>query len=122
MNTIPFILLSVTIITAGQICMKIGLNSIKINFSRGIILTYLSIFFNPYVFVGTMIYVLGVFLWVYILSKVNLSFAYPFLGLTFVFVAICSKLILKEDISVTRWLGVITISLGVILVSECWKN
>jgi len=53
-----------------------------------------------------------------VLSAVDLSFAYPFLGFTYVLVLVLSKFILKEDVSLIRWIGTIIITIGVIVISR----
>lgn len=119
MYTIPFILLSVIIVVIGQIFVKKGLNSLgDIDFSSGIISSYMNIFLCPWVVLGVLVYSLGILLWLYVLTKVDLSYAYPFLGLTFVFVTLGSRWFLGEPISFIRWIGVLTIFFGVMLISK----
>jgi drug/metabolite transporter (DMT)-like permease len=54
--------------------------------------------------------------WVIAVSRADISRIYPFLGLTFILVALCSWLFLHESLTVWRWVGIIMISLGVFLV------
>jgi len=49
---------------------------------------------------------------------VDLSFAYPFIGLTYVMVLVLSRFILKEDVNLIRWAGAIIITIGVIVISR----
>jgi len=103
MNTFPYILLNVIIVVADQIFVKKGLNLLgTLDFSAGFITPYIQILLSPMVTLGLSIYIMGVFFWLYVLSKVELSFAYPFLGLTFVFVALASHIFLGASLSVTR--------------------
>jgi drug/metabolite transporter (DMT)-like permease len=75
-------------------------------------------FLSPYVLVGTFIYFLGVFFWLYALVKVDLSFAYPFSALSYGLVLLLSWLFLGENIPSLRLIGVLVICLGVIIVSK----
>ena len=119
MFTIISILISVCAIVAGQLCMKKALNDLgDIDFASSLIFTYLKIFMSPFVIVGLSFYIIGVFSWLYVLSKVDLSYAYPFLALTFVLVAISSSIFLGEYISPRRWIGIIVICLGILLILE----
>ena len=89
----------------------------NVDFSGGILSIYVKILLSPCVFFGGFIYFLSLFIWFYVLSKVDLSFAYPFLALSYVLVLVLSWLVLGESISTLRIAGVLIISGGVILVA-----
>lgn len=55
-------------------------------------------------------------LWLLILEKAPLILAYPILSLDFCLIQIASRFVLKEEISLTRWIGAAIISLGVALI------
>jgi drug/metabolite transporter (DMT)-like permease len=113
------ILISVIVVVAGQVCIKKGLNSLEdIDFASSILLAYLKIFLSPFVVLGISLYIIGVFFWLYALSKVDLSYAYPFTALSYVLVAFLSSFLLGEQISAIRWTGIIGICLGVLLISR----
>jgi len=119
MPAVLIILVAILFSVTGQIFLKTGLNIMgPIDFSSGFILTYFKIFLSPYVMVGVFTYVLSVLFWVYALSKVDLSFAYPFVALSYVLILITSKLFLGETIPMIRWIGVFVICIGVILISR----
>jgi drug/metabolite transporter (DMT)-like permease len=104
---------------AGQLFIKKGLNLLgNINFASGIVSSYARIFFSPFVFIGISVYFLGVFFWLYALSKVDLSFAYPFVSLSYILVVFSSWWLLGESISMVRWTGILAICLGVFLISR----
>ena len=52
------------------------------------------------------------------LSRVELSFAYPFLSLAYVVVAAYAYFVFKEDVNSLRIAGIGLICLGTILVSR----
>jgi drug/metabolite transporter (DMT)-like permease len=119
MFTILGLVMSMLLGVVGQLFIKKGLNSLGgINFSSGLIAAYLKIFFSPFVILGISLYFLGVFFWLYALSKVELSFAYPFVSLSYVLVVVLSWLFLGESISLVRWAGVAVICAGVFLISR----
>jgi drug/metabolite transporter (DMT)-like permease len=102
----------------AQVFIKRGLNSLDaLDFSR-VVESYVRVLFSPFVLVGLLLYFLGVFFWLYTLSKVELSFAFPFIGLSYVLVVLFSWVVLGESISYLRWIGVVVICLGVFLVSR----
>lgn len=119
MKAISMIFIAVILAVIGQIFVKLGLNSLEpIDFSSGLIQTYSRIFLTPFVLVGSFVYFLSIFFWIYSLTKVDLSFAFPFLALSYVLIAVASLVFLGEEISMLRWLGMIIICFGVYLVSK----
>jgi len=119
MVAILCLIISMSLGVAGQLFIKKGLNMLgNINFGSGIISSYSRIFFSPFVIIGISVYFLGVFFWLYALSKVDLSFAYPFISLSYVLVVFSSWWLLGESISFLRWAGVVVICLGVFLISR----
>ena len=53
-----------------------------------------------------------------VLSKVDISYAYPFLGLSFVLITAWGYLVLSEPLSIYKVLGVLLIVCGVALVAK----
>ena len=103
----------------GQMFIKKGLNSLgNLEFSKGLFTSYVKIFFSPLVVVGLFTYFIGVFFWLYGLSKVDLSFAFPFVSLSYVLVFLLSWWVLGEELSMLRWTGLCVICLGVLLVGK----
>lgn len=119
MFAIPSLLISMFLGVVGQVFIKKGLNSLgNLDFSTALIATYVKIFFTPFIILGISLYSLGVFFWLYALSKVELSFAYPFVSVSYVLVLFFSWWFLGENISLLRWAGVFSICLGVFLISR----
>jgi multidrug transporter EmrE-like cation transporter len=67
-------------------------------------------------FLGVILYGLSFALWLVILSKINVSIAYPFtIGLTLAFTLVGAHIFLRESLSPQGVLGVAMIIIGVIL-------
>lgn len=117
--TILFILLSVFLTATGQVFIKRGLNSLgNVDLTGGILSFYIRVFLSPPVLLGSLLYLISVFSWLYALSKVDLSFAYPFISLSYVLVLFFSWWFLGETVSLLRWAGIFIISFGVFLISR----
>ena len=120
-SSILLILLSISIAVGGQLLLKVGINRIGIvNFGS---LDAFRQFFSgviksPLVVTGLFLYVVSSAIWLIAIAAVDLSFAYPFLGFTYVMVLVLSKFILKEDVNPIRWIGTIIITIGVIVLSR----
>lgn len=119
MPAVLAILVAVIFATVGQVLVKKGLNSLgPIDFGVGLLIAYFQILRSPFVCLGALTYTCSVFFWLYALSKVDLSFAFPFLALSYVLIMIASAVLLGEHISALRWLGVLAICGGLMLVSR----
>ena len=113
------ILVSVTSGVAGQTALKLGLSqpgaAEGVNSLASLITT---IFTSPLVLLGLGLYALGALAWIAVLSRMDLSLAYPFLALNFVLVALVSKFFLGETIPAMRWAGIAVICAGILLVAR----
>jgi drug/metabolite transporter (DMT)-like permease len=118
--SILYILVSVLAGAVGQILLKKGMSSmgpLTLSVSElGSILWRIAT--NPFVIVGLAIYVSGTVFWLVALSRVELSYAYPFASLSYVVMLIASWLLFREDISGMRLLGTLVVGLGVFLISR----
>jgi undecaprenyl phosphate-alpha-L-ara4N flippase subunit ArnE len=103
-------LFSISLSALAQLLMKLGMSSYQAGNSVLFAAT------NPYVAAGFTAYGAGALLWLKVLSRVELSLAYPLVSLAFVLVAILSWLVLGEHLSVTRMLGMGFIVVGIALI------
>jgi len=77
-----------------------------------------SIVFNVFVIGGLFMMVVSMACHLLVLSKVDISYAYPFLGLSFVLITAWGYLVLSEPLSIYKLLGVLLIVCGVALVAK----
>jgi len=73
---------------------------------------------EPYFIGGAACYALSVVVWIIGLSRVPVSVAYPMLSLGYVANAIAAHYLLGESVTLTRWLGIGVIIVGVWLVAR----
>jgi drug/metabolite transporter (DMT)-like permease len=115
MNVILIILTGILCASLGQVFWKLGMNAVGAidNFSiSGIV----SMFLNPLVFLGLLMYGLSTIFWLIALSQKDLSYVYPFIALTFVIVLLLSKFLLHENVGPYRIVGTLIIIAGLIIV------
>jgi drug/metabolite transporter (DMT)-like permease len=118
---LALILLSVAISAGAQLVLKKGMSAPALQqvMARGNSFdTLVHIFLSPLVIGGLFIYFLGAVVWLLVLSKVELSQAYPFVGLGFILTLILSVLFLSETASMMRIIGTMVIVAGVVMVSQ----
>ena len=77
---------------------------------------------NAAVWAGLATFGLSAMVWIVVLSRASLSFAYPFVSLTYVIILLFDGLILHEPVSALRWGGVAFIVLGIVLVSRTHQS
>jgi drug/metabolite transporter (DMT)-like permease len=70
------------------------------------------------VWTGLVIFVLSAAVWLVVLSRASLSFAYPFASLTYVLILLFDRFILDQPISGLRYAGVALIIAGLLLISR----
>jgi drug/metabolite transporter (DMT)-like permease len=117
---IGYILVSVMLSATGQILLKKGMTQTgAITLSSNQIVSVLwRIASNPYVIIGLMIYVCGTVFWLAALSRVDLSYAYPFASLSYVIMLTASWLLFHENITPVRLLGTLIVAVGVLVISR----
>ena len=117
---IPFILFTVLTNALAQVSLKYGMMQLgSLNFA-GVnpIIKLLQIVFSPFVFIGLCIFVISMASHLFVLSKVELSFAYPFLSLAYVVVAVIAYYLFHEDLNALRIGGIALICVGTVLIAQ----
>lgn len=104
---------------AGQTAIKLGVSrpdapQAKANISSLLLLIVQS----PLVLLGLALYGVGALAWIAVLSRLDLSYAYPFLALNFVLITLISYLMLGESIPTLRWFGIGVICIGILLIAR----
>ncbi|MBA4117904.1 MAG: 4-amino-4-deoxy-L-arabinose transferase [Candidatus Puniceispirillum sp.] len=120
LTTLPLILLCVFLNTGAQILLKLGVRGVgEMCFAlQGLPNLAWRLCMNPAIIGGLGLYVMSVALWLFVLSKVEVSVAYPLSSLGYVLTALCGSWILGEMITPVRWVGIGVILVGVYLVSR----
>ena len=120
MKYLPFILFTVFTNAAAQVMLKQGMSSMGAlgDASDAIVIRVFQVVFNPWVFVGLVTFVISMASHLFVLSKVELSFAYPFLSLAYVAVAIFAYFVFQEDLNAWRIAGIALICVGTVLIAQ----
>ncbi|UPJ47783.1 transporter [Bradyrhizobium sp. 200] len=120
MKYIGFILFTVLTNAAAQLMLKYGMMQLGPLSFAGLnpILKILEIVFSPWVFLGLSTFVISMASHLYVLSKVELSFAYPFLSLAYVAVAACAYFMFREELNAFRIAGIGFICIGTVLIAQ----
>ncbi len=112
-----YILLTVLLTVYGQIVIKwkmLNVGKLPDDIITKVLFLFMNIF-NPWIasaFIGAFV---SAILWMYAMTKVDLSYAYPFMSLSFVFVLFLSHYFFKETITIYKIYGMLLIVAGVII-------
>lgn len=74
-------------------------------------------FLNLYILLGYFLLILRGFVWIFILKKVNLSFAYSFISISYIFILLIAYFMFKENITSNNIIGSSLIITGIIFIS-----
>ena len=125
LNSAGLLVLSVSLMAAGQLCMRRGMLAFGPiesaaafgNLVWGGIISPGTI---PFVWLGMIVYALAIMVWLQVLSRMDLSIAFPMMSLSYVLVYLGAALwpALDEAITVGRLAGTGLIMCGVALVAQ----
>ena len=116
---IPFILFTVVTNAAAQLMLKQGMNSIgAFNVgSEPILALVFRIIFNPFVYFGLMNFVVSMGSHLFVLSRVDVSFAFPVLSIAYVLVALYAHFFMNELLTWNHIVGIGLIVGGTVFIS-----
>lgn len=119
-KSIPLILFTVLTNAAAQIMLKRGMIIVgRLSLDPSSLLgSFWRVAFNPFVVGGLFIFVVSMASHLVVLSRVDLSFAYPFLSLAYVVVTAYAYFVFNEDVNQFRIAGIALICLGTVLISR----
>ena len=115
MSPFVFVGLSIIFTITGQLLLKRGMSGIGKSGAAGMGV-FLKMILSPWVVGGLAVYFMGVISWILALSSLPLTLAYPFGSLSYVGIFIASYFLFKEKITPARWLGIVIIVSGLIII------
>jgi multidrug transporter EmrE-like cation transporter len=120
-KTLALILISVCLSAFAQVALKHGMSAATMQDAvagglRPELLVAVST--SPGVLAGLVMYVSSVGFWLLVLSDVDVSQAYPFVGLGFLLTMAFAMLFLGEAVGPARLAGTLLVAVGVALVAR----
>lgn len=114
------ILFGVLLNAGAQLMLKAGVTQIgHFEFSMtNVVPIGLKVMANPPIVAGLFMYVVSVAVWLLVLSRVQVSFAYPMLSIGYVVNALAANYFFGEPLTSMRVLGIFIIIAGVYLVAQ----
>jgi multidrug transporter EmrE-like cation transporter len=121
LTLVLFVLTSVLLSSGSQVLMKFGmsapdLKSVLASDARPVQIAY-AIAVSPSILLGMFCFGLSAIVWLFVLSKIPLSSAYPFVALGIAITVAAGRLIFDEPISPVKLVGIGLVIIGVLTVA-----
>jgi drug/metabolite transporter (DMT)-like permease len=118
--TFGLLLIAMSLTVTGELLLKSGMNRHgELNVSMDtLVSTAVKLFTSPWVLGGFVFVFSGALFWLAVLSRWDLSLAYPLLSISYIIGMAASVLFLGERVTWVRVLGVLVIIVGVFLISR----
>ena len=109
------ILIPILISAIAQIVLKIGIGSATI--SGRLADYFIKTLTTPLVLLGLGLYGLGALLWLVVLSREDVRFAFPLVSLAYIIAIFLSAIFLKEQVNWARVIGPALIMAGIFVIA-----
>lgn len=119
-HNLLLILSSVSLNAFAQLFIRKGMlkiGSVSLAFDQ-LFNMVLAVFTNIYLLAGMFSYGISIILWMVVLSKVNVSLAYPFLSIGYIITTVLAYLFFNEPITFQKVVGIIIICIGVFILTQ----
>jgi len=106
--------------TISQICLKTTINSLGEFSSRhlkNVLRFILKLILKPKTWLALIFSTLSLIIWLIVLSKADLNFAFSVDSMHYIFIALGSSLLLKEKVGGVRWLGTLSLVVGIVIAT-----
>ena len=121
-KTFVNIIFLISIVTGiiGQLILKKGTTSQRVAFDASQPLASLmALALNPYLLSWIFFAGISAALWIFVVSRFELSFAFPIsTTLSYVLILILSWWLFGEQMPVTRWIGVVLMCAGIFMAAQ----
>jgi len=116
-----YIFLSILFAVSSQLIIKWKMSSYDLSMHQTLFEKFsfaFSMLFNPYIMLSILLTLLSGLSWMIAMTKFDISYAYPFTTLGFVFIFIFSVLLFNEPVTWQKIVGLIFIISGIIITSK----
>jgi drug/metabolite transporter (DMT)-like permease len=114
-NTILLVAWSVGMSVSAQLVLRSGMSAHAQVAGLDLLLAAIR---TPGVWIGLALYILATMSWLVVLSRIDLSVAYPLGSMNYVLVTLMAATVLGENVSPLRWVGTLSILLGILVVAR----
>jgi multidrug transporter EmrE-like cation transporter len=116
------ILVSVLLTSGSQILLKYGMTrpAVKLALAdqASPLVSFQAIATSPAVLMGMTFFGLSAVLWLFVLAKIPLSTAYPFIAIGIIITVVAGRFLFAEPVSLFKLFGIALVIVGVICVGS----
>jgi multidrug transporter EmrE-like cation transporter len=119
MISLAFLVVSVVFAIGGQLALKSAMNSIGRIGSAEVQAAGETIgraIREPRLWLGLSLFGVSSLFWMVVLSRIPLSVAYPFVGVSYILIVLLSSIVLHEHVPGLRWVGVLVVAAGITII------
>jgi multidrug transporter EmrE-like cation transporter len=111
------ILVSILFGVSGQLLLKTGM--LRVNQDGGALGSlYARAVMQPAIWLGLVCFGISMLVWLFVLSRLEMSVAFPFLGLNYILIMIGARVFFGETIGLAKIGGTACIVLGILLIAR----
>jgi multidrug transporter EmrE-like cation transporter len=124
-TSLALLVVSVGFAIAGQLTLKAAMNSVGRIGSAEVTNageTIVRAAKEPKLWVGLVLFGISAIFWLVVLSRVPLSVAYPFVGISYILIVLFARIFLNEHVPTLRWIGVLVVALGIAIVGLSFRR
>lgn len=105
--------------TINQLFLKSAINSLLSPSGSilNVVKFILRLILIPRVWISLLFSITSLCIWLFVLSRADLSYAFSADSMHYIFIAIVSRFILKERVGLKRWIGIVFIVIGIAVIS-----
>lgn len=118
MSNYTYLLVSVCLGAGAQVALKKGMQALGRISMATLVPNLGSIFLSPYIIGGMVLYGASLMVWLVVLSRMELSRAYPFVSLGYMITFACGIVLLDERMSYYKIFGLMFIVAGILIMSR----
>jgi multidrug transporter EmrE-like cation transporter len=123
--SIVLVVISVGFAVAGQLTLKAAMDHIgRIGYVEvsAPMQTIGKAAREPRLWAGLVLFGISSLFWLVVLSRVPLSVAYPFVGISYIFVVAFARYVLDEQVPASRWVGVAVVAVGIAIIGLSFRR
>ncbi|MDQ4145738.1 MAG: hypothetical protein M3198_18735 [Actinomycetota bacterium] len=123
--SIGLLIVSVVFAIAGQITLKSAMTAVGRIGAREVSAvgeTLKRAAAEPRLWIGLVLFGISALFWLVVLSRVPLSVAYPFVGVSYILIVAFARIFLHEHVPALRWIGVLVVAIGIAIVGLSFRR
>jgi multidrug transporter EmrE-like cation transporter len=123
--SIVLLLISVGFAVVGQVTLKAAMNRIGRIGSAEVAAagdTIARALKEPRLWLGLTLFGISSVFWMIVLSRVPLSVAYPFVGISYIVIVLAARFALHEQVPAMRWIGVLVVAAGITIIGLSFRR